>query len=598
MTWGNSKLTFGNGVVGLGSFVNYGNGIGSLTIKAGAADTVDVSNQAANPQVVKTLTIENPSQVTVHGYSGSAPNQLSLTISGGNTEVSISGSSSESLFIATTTQLPQLIFESSATSSVTVNDNSPLVDLTVDTSGGSVTVDGTAISDRTLQVDAVGTNAATVTFTQLGQMFGSFSVNGNGATSLIVNDQSNSFGAAYTVYENEIQFPFDQISYSQLASLTVQGSSGTDNYYIDGTAPGMAVTVATGSGQNTVYVAYSTGSLANLASNLVVNGGGPTTVILDDQKTAGQGSSFSTTRYTVSAGPKGVTGAVVQSTDAGGTVTFAGTGNLAIWGNNQDDIYDIESVGKGIPVDLATGTGDNTVDVTPLLGQRELSLLQSNLNIQDGGPTSVIVNDQDYSSKSKQASGGGSTTTYTIAASGVENMTLTSTDAPGVTITDNNPGSFMLNGNELTDTINVDSTAELIPVTIDTESASDMVNVVPISQKLQDLGAMLTVNAQVPAGTTVNIFNGNGVSPGSGADTYTITATSTSFADPYVVAYSNVKAVNLYGDLNGTYDIQSLPSGAAYSITAGTGSNVFQLPNGFQGQLYAQGRGECPAGGG
>src|SRR5262249_58797271 len=135
------------------------------------------------------------------------------------------------------------------------------------------------------------------------------------------------------------------VTYSGIASLTVNGTSQADTINITGTAAGTATTVNAKGGNDTVTVGNSSNGLGDLAGALTADGGGQSsdTLILDDQK------SPSGHTYGVSA--SGVT------RDGSSILAFSNFANLTLSASDHADTINITGTTPGVPTTLHANGG-------------------------------------------------------------------------------------------------------------------------------------------------------------------------------------------------------------------------------------------------
>jgi hypothetical protein len=190
-------------------------------------------------------------------------------------------------------------------------------DMSVVYSGLSgLTIDGGPVGTYLYQIDSTG-GAAGVTVNAGGQDLvivgdaqhnlkdvASVRVNGNGSTTLAVDDRNTrglSFvhdHVAFTLQPGELKRtdrvgPFvpggsarvytTDVHFGGLQALTVYGGDSGNTFNVAGAPSGTQVTLNAGTGADTVTVTETTAALVPLADGLTVNGGGNTTLTLDDR---------------------------------------------------------------------------------------------------------------------------------------------------------------------------------------------------------------------------------------------------------------------------------------------------------------------------
>jgi hypothetical protein len=314
-----------------------------------------------------------------------------------------------------------------------------------------------------------------------------------------------------------------------------------------------------GNGVNTIDVAPTSGTLASLASGLIVTAGGRTEVMINDRNgLAGSGRAGNT--YTVS-DVAGTT--LVQKSNLIASVSFQGTGGVTLFGDIHEDTYDVESTGAAREVTLYPGEGTNTVTVSP--NNQGLADLQGHLTVHGltGQGTTVLLNDQ---------KGTGGPGTYTLSRR-FPNLLFQSGPVAVSTVS---VSGLTINGSPGDDTYNVEDTIAGTPVTLFTGFGHNTVNVALTAQTLTSLGALLTVNG---SGLTDLVLNDQKAvaGPNSPPSTYTVSNSrggtlvqKSGLLD--MVNYFATGRVTLNGQGNSTYNVESTVVGNPVTINTTAGS--------------------------
>jgi acrosin len=396
------------------------------------------------------------------------------------------------------------------------------------------------------------------------------------------------------------------ITYSDLTMLTVNGGSGGNTFTVQSTPA--ATILHTGTGNDTTSV-EATANLLN-----IVNDGGM------DNVTIG----------TASAGLQDITGPMgVISMGTGINLTLDDTADMTartvtiqatrISGLAPVDInflhltmftVDAGSGGNTFTIlnvpavtILNTGTGNDTTNVeaaafaltihgqagsdTVILGMPAAGPPRSVQNITEtvtidnaGGATNLTVDD----------SGDSAAQTATISTTTIHGL------APGDIIY-SNLSMLTVNGGTGGNTFDVLSTAASAPVTLNTGTGADIVNVGPpaaplASGTLDNIQGPLTIHAQDATVQDMLIFNDQAETV---SNTYTLTATTFTRSGIATVTYDTVASVTLNGGTGGNmYNVESTASGTTYTVNTGPNSamvhdtiNVGSDPTGATGTLDA-----------
>jgi hypothetical protein len=274
------------GWVGLGS-ISFGTTTTStLHINCGIHDSVEVVNQLSG---ANRLFLKDPRSVTLGGFGNSNDQGLTIQSFGAQCYVTARKHTNPLILLDTnplillaiepTLQLPMINFLASPNSGVTVDDSSPLANLTVKANGGSVLVVSHFIGDRTLEIDATGLQTTGVTFQNLDDLWGRVSVNGNGHTILYVDDSARAPNPA-----NPTTYVVTAASVSSRRSLPVN-FSGLTGLYLWGVRGSTYDIEDTGTQTTHLYPDSSSVVVKGIGGELVVTGrarSGTSSVALGD----------------------------------------------------------------------------------------------------------------------------------------------------------------------------------------------------------------------------------------------------------------------------------------------------------------------------
>jgi hypothetical protein len=261
------------------ALVTYDNLGRGLTINGGAGnDTYDIVGTLPNPVTVaaglssNTLYIDDRSNTGNTTYTVTS-SSLARTGSGG---ISYSGNITTLLLTGGSGNNTYNVASTPSGSTTTLNTGSGMDTINLRGSAGLLFING-------------GGGADTITLSNGAATLG-------GIGHVIINDPSNSAAVTvddsgfagsttYTVTSSQVAaaaWPNFLLVYNNLASLNLNGGSGSDIFNIESTASATATTVNAGSGGNRFNLAPTAASLAGLAGALNLVGGGADTLVLWD----------------------------------------------------------------------------------------------------------------------------------------------------------------------------------------------------------------------------------------------------------------------------------------------------------------------------
>jgi len=324
--------------------------------------------------------------------------------------------------------------------------------------------------------------------------------------------------------------------WSALTSITVNATQGVNVVVIDDSVAGTPLTVDFGDSLDVVHLSVTDADLSTIQGPVIVHGGASSQVALhDDAYTAN-------TTYTI-------TGSSV-SRPGSALVTFDHLGRfLAVFGGGGNDTYDV------------AGALQNSVNVFAQAGSNALT-------VDDGSRTADTTYTISGSSISWTGSSAlsysGHVTTLTVTG-GNGNNTYNVQSTPSLSSTTLNTGSGA-------DTVDVRATAG--PLFINSGNGGDTIT---LSNSTGTLGGIGHVIINDPSNRAAVTVDDSGF---TGSTTYTLTSSQVAAAawPNFLLVYNNLASLNLNGSSgDDQFNIESMASGTATTITAGSGSNRFDL---------------------
>jgi hypothetical protein len=324
--------------------------------------------------------------------------------------------------------------------------------------------------------------------------------------------------------------------WSALTSITLNATSGDDSVQIDDTVPGTPVTVNLGNGNDSVDVGLTSMDLGAIQGPLTIHGGtGSNFLFIPDEHNA------ASTTYSI-------TGSSVARTGSAG-ISYDHISRLYISRGSGTATFEVLGGHQGTLVWIVAGLGYNT------------------LNIDDSSNTAD--------------------TTYTVADSSVL--------GPGRgPVFWSNSTNLVLTGGSGNNTYNVLSTQSHSSTTLNTGNGVDVVN-------MRGAAGPLFINSG-SGGDTITLSNNAGTLAGLGhvivndpsnratvtvddsgfasSTTYTVTSTQVAATawPNFLLVYNNLASLNLNGSSgDDQFNIESTAGGTATTVSAGSGSNRFDL---------------------
>jgi hypothetical protein len=168
------------------------------------------------------------------------------------------------------------------------------------------------------------------------------------------------------------------------------------------------------------------------------------------------------------------------------TGLWASLDGIAVYGYGGDDAIFIERAGAGVPITVYGGEGNDTVHIIlPAFDAGRISGVQ--VHGDEGYDSLTLWNDLNPDGLTYTVTG----TAVSVAGSSFGGLDYDTAE------------SLTLRAGPGDDTINVNSTGWLVPVTIDAGAGNDAVNVTPTSMSLNDVQGDLTVNGESATDTLV-----------------------------------------------------------------------------------------------
>jgi hypothetical protein len=324
--------------------------------------------------------------------------------------------------------------------------------------------------------------------------------------------------------------------WSALTGITVNATSGDDLVQIDDTPVGTPVVVNLGNGMDQVLISGTAADLGTIQGPLTIHGGsGFDLLFVNDYNLAD--TSYAITGSSVSRPGS----APISYDDHIGRVRIAGGGNdtFNILGPHQAIVGISAGPGSNaVNIDDSSNSADTTYTVT---GSSVMRTGSAAVNYIFGGITNLVL------------TGGSGNNTYNV------------TSTLGTYPTTLNTGSGA-------DTVNVRSTSG--PLFINSGGGGDTITLSNNAATLAGLGHVIVNDPSKSATVTVDD------SGFAGSTTYTVTSSQVAAAawPNFLLVYNNLAGLNLNGSSGDDgFKIESTASPTAATITAGTGSNRFDL---------------------
>jgi hypothetical protein len=411
---------------------------------------------------------------------------------------------------------------------------------------------------------------------------------GGGFSTLNVNDINNTQASTWTLSTKTVPGAFFLATYDTIVRsgwsyeldfeapingfdegtnhLVLEGDGDNNAYNIEGTEPGIAVTVQGGNGNDTYNISPKAKNLDNIQGAVDVSSGLGANVL----------NIFDVNN------PQAVTDSVTSSTvtrTGAAPITYNSPNHVNLYDGSGNNTDNIESTASGCPLTVYGGNGNETFNVSPTAGN--LSAIQSNVTINAAAGLSTLnVNDtknaqaSTWTLSTKSVSGGSSLATYdTIVRSGWSYELDFEAPLSGFNKV---TGTLVVNGGSGNNTYNVESTEPGISLTLQGGIGNDTFNISPTTKNLDTILGNVGIRGGLGA-NALNIFDGNNAN----ADTYSVTSSTVTRTGSATISYDSFTE-NLTldgGSANDTYDIASTSNSTSVHINGGSGTNTLEGPN-------------------
>jgi uncharacterized repeat protein (TIGR01451 family) len=387
------------------SVLNFSN-FASLTLDASdQADTINVASTASGLGTTVNAGGGNDAVNVGNSTNGLGDLAGALTVDGG-------GQSSDALMLTDQKAAAGHTYDVSSTSvnrdSSSVLGYSNFASLMLRTSDQADTINVTSTASGT--ATTVNAGGGLDTFGAIDQTTiaaAGLTVNGGGqgeALTLNGGSTGETIGVSATQVSRSDGGP---VTYSGVATLTVNGTGQADHINVTATASGVSTTVNAGGGNDAVNVGNSTNGLGDLAGALTVDGGGQSSdaLMLTDQKAAA-GHAYDVSSTSV-------------NRDSSSVLGYSNFASLMLRTSDQADTINVNSTASGTATAVDGGDGGDTYSVT------QNNVGSAGLSIADTGST------------------GTDSLTVSSTASGPETITVS-----GSLVTRSNSGNVTVSGIE------------------------------------------------------------------------------------------------------------------------------------------------------
>jgi hypothetical protein len=420
---------------------------------------------------------------------------------------------------------------------------------------------------------------------------GIVTVNGQGSTSLNLNDQGTAAAQGYVFLADSNagsffrNFAAGVVNYQNVVSVTLNGGSGGNTVSVTATPAGTSLTVnpGAGTGFNTVDVGTSltpSSTMDYIRGVVNVNGQGSTFLDLNDQGTAAaQGYVFLADSDT---------GSFFRNL-APGVVNYQNVVVVTLNGGSGGNTVAVTATPANTTLTVSPGTGaDNTVDVgSSLTPSSTLDYIRGVVNVNGQGSTALDLNDK----------GSAGAEDYDFLDGGRNAGYFFRDFAAGV-VNYQNVSSVTLNGGSGGNTVAVTATPASTALTVSPGTGAN--NTVNVGSSLTPSSVLDLIRGAVrvigQGSTTLNV-NDQGASPGQ---TYTITAGTVDRTGVARIVFSSIQSLVLNTGTSNPWDtlvyLQGTAVGTAVTVNTGAGNGIavgnsanslddIQGPVTIQGQL-------------
>jgi hypothetical protein len=324
--------------------------------------------------------------------------------------------------------------------------------------------------------------------------------------------------------------------WSALTGITVNDTDGIDTLVIEDTVAGTPVTVnEVASNRDPLNISEAAADLDTIQGPVIVHGGSN-----NDNISFYDFANAANTTYTL-------TGSSVIRTGSA-SISYSNITRLILFGGNGNDTYNaVGTLPSALTIVAGLGSNalniddrSNTADTTYTVASSSVAWTGSG-DVSYSGITSLTLN------------GGGSNNTYNVAST-----------ASGSIAT--------LNTGSGVDTVHVRGAAGLL--TINSGSGTDTITLSNAAATLAGIGHVILND---PSNSAAVTLDDSGFTDSA---TYTVKSTQVT-ADPwpnFLLSYNNLASLSLHGGSgDDQFDIESTASVTATTVTAGSGSNRFEL---------------------
>jgi hypothetical protein len=363
---------------------------------------------------------------------------------------------------------------------------------------------------------------------------GSLTVAGTaGSNALIIRTMANNPDAVEVVINGQRQYAG---LWSALTGITVNATVGVNSILVDNTVDGTPLTVNFGDSNNGIALSPTATDLSTIQGPVIVHGGAGTLLALSDQSALGD------TTYTITGSS--------MSRPGSESITYDHLGRgLSIGGGGGNDTFDVQ------------GSNLSTLTINA-------SLASNTVNIDDGSNSANV--------------------TYTMTGASIVRTGSSPINYSG------NITNLVLAGGSGNNTYNINSTPSGSSTTLNTGDGTDIVNVrgaggrlcintgigpdtITLSSAVGTLAGIGHVTLNDPSNSAAVTVDDSGF---ANINTYTVTSSQVAASawPNFLLVYNDLAGLNLKGSSgDDAFDIESTANPTATTVTAGSGSNRFDL---------------------
>lgn len=387
-------------------------------------------------------------------------------------------------------------------------------------------------------------------------------IDGRGGNNTLQLDYSRAGDASYAVNATNVTRGAGTINYAGVSALTLTTGGQADTIDVRGTAAGVVTTVNAGGGNDTIRIGNVHNRLDGI--HVTVNGGAgrDSLTITNEGWPGAETHTLTDTTYTINP-PHGL------------VATYGGMEIFALRCGSGTDTVNVRATDRNTAYTISTGGGTNTVNVG---WDNTMAFVRGSVLLTGSGTDRVFFNNQanpargNYTLSSVPAF---LTTYYTMTIGGLGPVGYRNFSYVEVNAGDAAVG----------DTIAVEATDLAATTQVNAGDGADDVFVTNKSNRLD--GIRVSINGQ-GGNDTLSISNVGW----SGAETYTITATTFSILPPHNLIATFVSVENLElntGSGRDVVNVTNTPTGTT-TVRAG-GGNDDVVVTGASGRLDLSGQG-------